>query len=103
YGTRFQPDETIQVGWMLLRLAANAEGDLLIQEPDFAGVPIRWLDGANRCVRSLSLQRAVCDEFGVEPEFPSVRDAASATEPFPTGNSFTMSRSESEGAHSGWT
>ena len=102
-GERFSADETVQAGWMLLKLRRTSEGDLLVQEPGFDGVPIRWVDGASRCVRSLALQRAICDELGVDTNFPSLRHAASATEPFPRDEGLKMIRTEPAGAHSGWT
>lgn len=83
-GVRFDPDQTIQVGWAILKLAPNPDGDLLVLEPDFVSMPIKWVEGASRSVRFIVLQRAVCEELGVESAFPSLPSATSVRPgPFP--------------------
>jgi hypothetical protein len=101
-GVRFAADETIQVGWNLLKLAATPDGDLVIMEPDFKTVPIHWIEGASHTVRDVALQRAVCDDAGVRANFPSVRHAAYAPHQFPADGHFIMARGEPVGSHSGW-
>jgi hypothetical protein len=101
-GVRFAEGQTIQVGWTTLKLAANSGGDLVVLEPDLVAMPVRWVEGASRCMRFLVLQRAICEEFGVEPDFPSLRQPASAPDPFAGANNFTMTRLENEASQSGW-
>jgi hypothetical protein len=102
-GVRFTPDQTVQVGWSLLKLAATSDGNLSAFEPDFETMPIRWVEGVDRTVRFLAVQRAVCDDCQVDPAFPSILQPASSTEVMPAADQFTMVRSEAEGNHSGWT
>ena len=102
-GVRFVADQTVQVGWSLLKLAATPDGNLSAFEADFETMPVRWVEGVNRTVRSLAAQRAVCDACGVEPAFPSMVQPASAPDPMPAANDLRMVRSEAQGNHSGWT
>jgi hypothetical protein len=101
-GVRFAPDQTLQIGWSVLKLYADAAGDLVVFEPDFASMPIKWIEGVSQCVRFLALQQAVCEELGVEPDFPSLAQSAFAPDPLPRAGDFTMSRAEEENRHSGW-
>lgn len=103
-GKRFEADETVQVGWMLTMLRSSSDSKYLeLWEPDFDSLPINWCRGATNTLRHLIIQQSVCEELGVEPRFPSLRDAGVASPCF--GNldgSFTMSRDESDGNDSGW-
>lgn len=102
-GVRFAAEQTVQIGWSLLKLAASPDGNLSVFEPDFETMPIRWVEGVNQSVRLLAVQRAVCDDCQVDPVFPSILQPASSTEVMPADDQFTMVRSEAEGNHSGWT
>ncbi len=101
-GVRFEAEQTIQLGWSLLKLEQTDDGDLLALEPDFETMPVRWVCGVSRAVRLLALQRAVCEECQVEPDFPSMRQATSLPEEVPLAEQFTMARLESQGNISGW-
>lgn len=81
---QFAAGQTLEVGWSLLKLAARdgeategaaADGELVLLEPDFAAMPTQWVAGASETVRTLAVQRAVCGALGVEPDFPSLRQA----------------------------
>jgi hypothetical protein len=102
-GVTFAANQTVQVGWSLLKFAATPDGNLSAFEPDFETMPIHWVEGVDRTVRSLVTQRAVCDDCGVEPAFPSIVQLASAPEILLTGHQLTMVRSDAQGNHSGWT
>ena len=103
-GQRFQADETVQVGWMLTMLRASSDPHCLeLWEPEFDSLPINWCRGATNTLRHLIIQQSVCEELGVEPNFPSLREAGVASPCFGNSDgSFTMSRDESDGNDSGW-
>jgi hypothetical protein len=101
-GTLFESGQIIQIGWNLLKLEPTAEGSLSVFEPDFDGMPIRWVEGVNRTVRFLVAQRAVCDELRVQPDFPSIRQALSLPASIASLDRFSMTRIEPDGNHSGW-
>jgi hypothetical protein len=102
-GVQFAPEQTVQIGWSLLKLAATPDGNLGAFEPDFETMPVRWVEGVNRSVRLLAVQRAVCDECRVDPIFPSILKSAFSTAIIPGVDQFTLVHSEAHGNHSGWT
>jgi hypothetical protein len=102
-GVRFAPEQTVQIGWSFLKLAATPDGDLAAFEPDFETMPVHWVEGVSRSVRLLAVQRAVCDHCQVDPVFPSILQPAFSAEVMPGAHQFTLVRSEAEGNHSGWT
>lgn len=101
-GTKFRAGETVQLGWMVVMLKADAEGDLEIWEPRFGTVPITWVRGVSNTYRQLMLQRTVCEQIGVEPLFPSLRQSGVASLEFASARSFRMYRAEVAGNDSGW-
>lgn len=71
-GVRFEPSQTIQIGWSLTRLAEERPGLLALEEPDFASMPIRWVPGVTTTLRHLRLQKDVAASLGVAPDFSSI-------------------------------
>ena len=102
-GRRFAADETVQIGWMLVMLQSNAAGDLEVWEPQFDSFPIRWTKGANNTFRHLVLQKSVCEQFGCEPDFPSLQQAGVVSPHFlDQSEAFSMSRDKPSNNDSGW-
>lgn len=102
-GVFFYPEETVQIGWMLVKLKADESGDLELWEPRFDHMPISWTRGADTTIRHLMLQRQLCAQLDVEPSFPSLRQTGIVTPDFlVTSIGFVMSREESDGNDSGW-
>lgn len=100
-GEKFWDGQTIDVGWSVLRLQQVGD-DLVAHEPDFDSIPIRWCRGVNNTVRHLQLQKAVCDLFSCDPEFPSIRHAGIVSPKFADSRDFTMSRDVPSASDSGW-
>lgn len=103
-GVVYGAEQTIQLGWNLLKLQRMGESDhLLITEPVPDAMPVRWVPGANDTFRQLILQREVCTLVGVEPAFPSIFQAGVVPKEFPgILKRFQMSRDPAEGRDSGW-
>jgi hypothetical protein len=101
-GTKFRAGETVQLGWMIVMLKADEGGDLEIWEPRFGVVPITWVRGVSNTYRQLMMQKTVCEQIDVEPQFPSLRQSAVAPLEFASGGGFRMYRAETTGADSGW-
>jgi hypothetical protein len=104
-GRRFQPNETVQIGWMLVLLKETESGDLDLWEPQFDSIPISWIKGVNNTLRHLVLQRSVADLFKVNPVYPSIRDAGWASKAFMASAhsaAFAMHRDVPQGNDSGW-
>ena len=101
-GAVFRSGETVQIGWMIVLLKADEHGDLDIWEPRFGAVPITWVRGANNTFRHFMVQKAVCEQIGVDPLFPMLRQSAVMSREFLAGRISRMSRESPEGKNSGW-
>lgn len=102
-GQRFQAGETVQIGWMVVSIRANAEGDLELWEPQFDSVPIRWTKGVDNTFRHLIIQKSVCELFALEPDFPSLRSAGIVSADFlQNTDGFAMTRDRPTNNDSGW-
>jgi hypothetical protein len=102
-GRRFNSLETIQIGWMVVTLKASVAGDLEVWEPQFDSFPVRWIKGANNTLRHLILQKSVCEQFGCEPNFPSLLQSGVVSPRFlDKGEGFLMSRDQPSNNDSGW-
>lgn len=103
-GTRYKPGETLQIGWMFTRLFDRGRGLLGLEEPDFASVPIRWVDCVDRTLLHLRHQRDVAESVGMLDELapPSIRSSAVVCSRYATSAAFGMRRTEPAEADSGW-
>jgi len=102
-GQRFQDNETVQIGWMIVKLKTDSSGALELWEPDFDSMPIKWSRTVNNTLRHLIIQRAICNELGCEPDFASLLQTAVVGSNFlDNPGDFVMSRDNSAGADSGW-
>lgn len=103
-GEQFKAGQTIQVGWTLLSIRADEEGNLVLWEPDFLSMPIVWTEGVDTMLRHLSLQRAVCEALGAIPVFPTLQHSAVLSSGFcgSGGDDFIMARDQPSASDSGW-
>jgi hypothetical protein len=102
-GSQFRAGQTVQIGWMLIKLEKTTNGELEVWEPDVGVMPVRWTRGITTTLRHLTIQNAVCDEIGAAREYPSMRDAGTVTLGFGPGiDQFEMTRREPVQGHSGW-
>jgi len=101
-GVVFESDETVQIGWSIVMLKAIDDETLEVWEPEFSSIPISWVRGANATYRHLMVQKEVCVQLGVEPDYPSLRQAAIVSPDFANQNDFSMIREIEEASNSGW-
>lgn len=102
-GRQFADNETVQIGWMIVKFQSNTSGDLEIWEPQFDSFPIQWIKGANNTFRHLILQKSVCEQFACEPDFPSLEQAGIVSPRFLVHqDGFSMSRDQPANSDSGW-
>ncbi|MCP4033893.1 hypothetical protein [Herbaspirillum huttiense] len=104
-GEHFNDGNTVDMGWGRLKLIANKNGSLVVHEPSFSEFPIRWVPGANRTFSQLMVQRQLCAEIGVEPDFCSLMQAGLVSKVMlQRSGDFQMDRYTGDGkANSGWT
>lgn len=103
-GHQFEAEQTVQIGWMITMLRASEDAQCLeVWEPRFDSMPIQWSRGVTNTLHHLILQQSVCQELGVQPTYPSLRDAGVVAPSFgDSEEGFTMSRDEGDGNDSGW-
>ena len=103
FGVVFHADETIQIGWMTLKIAAKVDGGLEILQPEFGSMPVRWVRGANNAIRDITIQKEVSDQIGTPADYPSMRQSAVISPDFlGEHREFELSRDVPEGNDSGW-
>jgi hypothetical protein len=101
-GARFQPGESIQIGWMYDEFFARPDGTLGIVEPDFETVPVAWVDSLTLTLRHLWYQKEVAASLGLEPDFPSYRQSAVVCTELRNAATVFMHREAQAGWDSGW-
>src|SRR6516162_7712802 len=67
-GKQFLPDQTVQVGWSLLKVFRRENGMLGLLEPDFKSMPINFVDSVSNTILHLFLQKFVAESLGLENE-----------------------------------
>lgn len=104
-GERFQAGETIQIGWMLTRLEATADGFLRLTEPDMKAVPIKFIDSVDNTLKHLRNQKDVVESIGatLEPDFPSLQQSAVVDVEYKSASRLLLTRDLAHGADSGWS
>lgn len=103
-GKRFLPDQTIQVGWSILKVLKREDGTLGFLEPNFRSMPVKFVDSVSTTLLHLLIQKSVAESLGVEAELaiPSLRDSATVCTGFGSTSGFIMSRIETKPGDSGW-
>ena len=103
-GSRFSDDQTVQLGWSLLKVRANSDQTISLLEPDFVSRPINWVDSLTASLRHLRLHKDTCESF-FSPEqlaCPPLQLACIVCSRFGAATEIMMDRSEVEGQASGW-
>lgn len=103
-GERFGDGETIQLGWGLLEVRRNADGSLNLLEPDYANMPMEWIDTVTQTIRDLRLQKDVCESlFDIaHADFPSLRHHCITCSRLKDAGRVTMERFAATPPDSGW-
>ena len=100
---RYKPGETIQIGWMFVKVG-ESEQKLVLSEPDLEHVPIVFVSGVTRTLSILRLQKSVAESFGLDDrmEFPTLPEGAIKCSRFELEEDFVMARSQPKHPDSGW-
>jgi hypothetical protein len=104
-GSKYNAEETMQIGWMLIQVSDAGDGTLLLREPDMRVVPLKWTDGVTETLRQLRLQKDTAESLGLgkSTQFPSVRDSAIlGVDVRQNDGSLILDRAEAKGNDSGW-
>lgn len=104
-GARFEPGETVQIGWMLNLVIKRADSYLGLAEPDMRSMPIEWIEDVSETLGQLRLQRDAAASLSVEGllDFPSIRDSlVVGSDVTPEATSLVLERESGSGNDSGW-
>jgi hypothetical protein len=103
-GTRFKPDETVQVGWAFFKLGASGMRTLSVLEPDFQGIPMNFVNSVTQTLIHLRLQKSVLESLSSDNTlaFPSQLQSCLICRNLYDRAEFIMERFEISGNDSGW-
>ena len=103
-GARYLPGQTIQVGWSLVQVREVNDGFLSLWEPDWATMPINWVESVSHALSHLRVQKDVVESFipAVEMAFPSLQESAIICSRLGDEGELVLDRFEPKGHSSGW-
>jgi hypothetical protein len=103
-GVIFEAGQTIQIGWMVLKIVKENENELTLQEPDFCGVPIKFQPTVNNTLAHLRMQKDAFESLDMPAalKFPSILESAIICTKHDDSGGFFMSRASAEQNDSGW-
>ncbi|MCP2088207.1 UNVERIFIED_ORG: hypothetical protein J2Y81_004294 [Paraburkholderia sediminicola] len=103
-GARLNIGETMQIGWMLVRIEEGPAGALRLTEPDMKSFPVHFIDSVDRTLLHLRNQNDVVRSLSLatDPLFPSLRQSAVVHVNYKHANSVSMMREVADGLSSGW-
>jgi hypothetical protein len=93
-----------QHGWLTLRLDHSSGDSLIAHEPDFSGLPIRYVDSVTNCLRHVAWQRACAGAIGFKGAlvYPGMLDTAAVCPRLERSSHFIMERGAGGNNDSGW-
>jgi hypothetical protein len=103
-GEKYEPGQTLRIGWMHCRIIALTNGRLGIEEPDFVSFPMRFTESVSLTLAHLRLQRDVADSVSLLPEaaWPCLVDTAVLCTALGESPGYVMDRTEMSQGESGW-
>lgn len=103
-GSRFQPGQTIQIGWSIAWCVSQPNGILGFEEPDMKSMPMAKQIGLTDSLRHVRLQKDTLESvLSVDALlFPSLQQSCLVCTRLSNSGKFFMDRSEPRGADSGW-
>jgi len=103
-GSRFEPGQTMQAGWSVVRFEVADDGVLEFREPDFRSMPAKWVQGLSTTLVHLALQKEiVASVLPVEElAIPGMRQSCVTCSRIGSEPGFYMDRSDARGEDSGW-
>jgi len=102
-GVRYEPNQLIQVGWMMVRVEKSKE-KITLFEPDFEEFPIKYVRGVTNTFRDLRLQKSTAESVGLEDklDFPTILHSGISCTRHEDSMYLVMDRTDAENRDSGW-
>lgn len=103
-GVSFKAGETIQIGWMVLKIMKDDSSTLTLEEPNFREIPIVFDRSVNNTLAHLRTQKDIFESLGlpVELQFPSIVQSAIVCNKHEDSGGFFMERARQGKNDSGW-
>lgn len=103
-GVVFKAEQTIQIGWMVLKIAKEDDQYLTLQEPDFREIPIKFNLSVNNALTHLRMQKDTFESLDIRSglQFPSILQSAIACTKYDDSGGFFLSRTKENKNDSGW-
>jgi hypothetical protein len=103
-GSVFSAGQTIQIGWMVLKVTKENDEHLTLQEPDFCEMPIRFNPSVNNTLGHLRMQKDAFESLSLPAalKFPSILQSVIVCSKHDDSGGFIMSRVNAEQNDSGW-
>lgn len=103
-GSRFEPGQTMQAGWSVVRFELADDGVLEFREPDFRSMPVKWVPGLSTTLVHLALHKEIVESVLPVEELaiPGMRQSCVACSRIGIEPGFYMDRSDPRGEDSGW-
>src|SRR5688572_10362182 len=92
-GTKFLPNQTVQIGWSILKLCERSDGTLGVQERELTP-DVKWTESVDRAVADVWLQKEINASVGLIDAltFPRQDDSALVAECAMESNQIVMTR-----------
>lgn len=103
-GEIFRPEETIQFGWMVLKIKRLTDVYLTLYEPDMHSFPIVWVRNVSNSIMHWRIQKFVADSVGLTEKmaFPSIFQSMIICKNVFNTNEFLLARDTVKQDDSGW-
>lgn len=103
-GSRFQHSETLLIGIVECVFVSDGSEALVLCEPDFRSIPIKYTRSVTQALQILRAQRMTVESFGlaVQPAFPSILQGSVVCSLYRERPVGRLVRFQEAGAASGW-
>jgi hypothetical protein len=103
-GSRFQPGQSLQIGWSVAWFVALPNKTLGFEEPDMKSMPLVRQPGLTHSLRHLRLHKDTLESvlYSDALSLPSLQQSCLICTRLAHSSSFFMDRRQPQGADSGW-
>ena len=103
-GARFEPDQSLALGWSVVWFVSCPDGCLGFEEPDFRSMPVQRVPGLTSTIKHLRLQKDIVESVlpADQVQFPSLRNSCTVCKQVTETGGFVMERADPQEPDSGW-
>lgn len=103
-GTKYENQQTLQLGCTIVKFVQKNNGVLEIQEPDFVSLPIKFTSKLDNTLVFLRSQKDIVESVKEETDllYPSILESIVVHKNYISANKVLLERTEIESNISGW-